>query len=128
MAGKRPAPMGSLIDGIWALRERKRDLEAQTKKIEEEIAAKEEELIARMDQEGVDKSTGKQASVSVSATQQFNIVDFDALAAYVKKTGYFHLFHRRITTDAARELFERHGKVPGLEPFTKRKLNVRTLS
>lgn len=127
-AATRPVPMGSLIDDIWALREKKRELAASIEDIEKTIAEKEELLISRMDQEGVEKSTGKKASVSVAVSQQFNIKDFDSLAAYVKKTGYFHLFQRRITVDAARELFEKHGQVPGLEPFTKRKLNVRTLS
>lgn len=128
MAGKRPETIGTLIDGIWALREEKRDLEAKVKTIEGEIAAKEEALLARLDKENTDKAAGRKASVSVGTSQQFNIQDFDALAAYVKKTGYFHLFQRRITVDAARELFEKHGQVPGLEPFTKRKLNVRTIN
>jgi len=28
---------------------------------------------------------------------------------------------------AARELYETQGSVPGLEPFTRRKLNIRTI-
>lgn len=128
MAGKRPAAMGPLIDGIWEKREHKRKLAAEIEKIEEEIAAMEEALLARMDQEGIDKSTGKKASVGVSEVISANIKDFDEFAAYVKKTGYFHLFQRRVSDVACRELFEKHGKIPGLEPFKKRKLNVRTLS
>jgi hypothetical protein len=128
MAGKRPAAMGPLIDGIWEKREQKRKLAAEIEKIEGEIAAMEEALLARMDQEGIDKSTGKKASVGVSEVISANIKDFDEFAAYVKKTGYFHLFQRRVSDVACRELFEKHGKIPGLEPFKKRKLNVRTLS
>lgn len=129
MAAKaQPQSLGSLIDGIWAKREAKRALESQIKKIEEEVAEMEEALISRLDKEGTDKATGKRASVSISETQVANIVDFEALSAFVKKTGYFHLFQRRVTDTACRELWEQGKQIPGLQPFTKRKLNIRTVS
>lgn len=128
MPVKRPLPLGTLIDTIWAAREAKRKLEADVKTIEGEIAGLEEILLERMDKEGVDKSTGKKATVSVTSTIKANIVDWDALCKFVKKNDYFHLFHRRVADEAARELFETKGQVPGLEPFTKRKVNIRTLS
>lgn len=125
---KQPETMGSLIDGIWAKREAKRALEAQVETISKEIAAMEATLIERLDKEGTDKATGKKASVSISQTQVANIIDFEAFAAYVKKTGYFHLFQRRATDTACRELWEQGKSIPGLEAFTKRKLNVRTVA
>lgn len=128
MAGKRPAPLGALIDGIWALREQKRKLNADLEKLEESIAEQESAVIARLDQEGVDKATGRKASVSVSSNQQFNVVDWEATCEYARKNNFMHIFQRRVTADAVRELFEKKGNVPGLEPFTKRKLNIRTLS
>lgn len=120
--------MGTMIDNLWALREEKRALEAQVEGVEEKIKALEGELIARMDQEGVDKSTGKKASVAVSETVVGNITDFDALCAFVKKTGYFHLLQRRVTDTACRELWEQKKPIPGVEPFTRRRINIRTLS
>lgn len=124
----KPEPLGTLIDGIWSLRESKRALEAQIKELEGKIAEKETALMERLDKEGADKATGKKASVSISETQVANIVDFDALAAFVKKTGYFHLFQRRVADTACRELWEQGKAIPGLEPFTKRRLNVRTVA
>lgn len=123
----RVAPIGPLIDGIWATREKKRALEAEVKILEAEIAIKEEALIARLDQEGVDASRGGRASVSITSTISASIADWDAFTAFVKKTGNFQLFQRRISDPAARELFETKGTVPGLAPFTKRRLNVRSL-
>lgn len=119
--------IGSLIDDIWAKREKKRALEAQLKLVEEDIAADEAKLLERMDKEGVDKSTGKKASVSISETIKPQTVDWDAFIAYVIKTKQGHLVERRPMATACRELWEQKGKIPGLEPFTQRRINVRTL-
>lgn len=124
----RPKPLGTLIDDIWALRESKRNLETQVKDIEASIAESEAALMERLDAEGVDKSTGKKASVSISKSVVATIVDWDTFTAYVAKKKYFHLLQRRVSDTAARELFEQQGQVPGLEPFTKRKVNIRTLT
>ncbi len=128
MAGKKLVPIGPLIDTIWSLRENKRALEAQVKTVEEQIAEHEELLITRMDQEGVDKSTGKKASVSVASETRFNVKDFDAFWDFARKNNYGHLFERRPAKLACMEVLEKKGNVPGLEPYTKRKLNVRTLA
>lgn len=128
MTNKRPTPLGKMIDTIWALREKKRALNTQLEAVEAEIATQEQALLERMDHEGVDKSTGKCASVSVAEHVIGNITDWDEFIKFVKKTGYFHLFQRRITDTACRELWEARKTIPGVEPFTKRKINIRTLS
>jgi hypothetical protein len=126
---KTPAPtMGTLIDGIWSLRESKRALEVQIKEIEEKISANEEALLGRMDKEGVDKSTGKKASVSVVESIVPVTKDWEEFIAFVIKNKYGHLVERRPAVLACRELFEQKGNIPGLEAFRKRKINIRTLS
>src|SRR5688572_11809292 len=124
MAVKNPKPpvatLGTLIDGIWALREAKRKLEAEIKVIEEDVAKAEELLLERMAKEGVDKSTGKYASVAISENVVPVTKDWDAFAAYVLKSKQMHLVERRPATLACRELWEKKGSIPGLEPFTKR--------
>lgn len=120
--------IGARIDGLHNLREKKRALEAQVKTIEAAYAAEETALMTQMEAEGVDKSTGQLASVGISKSIVANIVDWDALTKYVKKTGYFHLFQRRVSDPAARELFELGKPVPGLEPFQRKKLTLSSLS
>lgn len=127
-AKKKAPTIGQRIDTLFSLREQKRALEAQVKVIEEKQAAEEAELMAQMEAEGVTKSTGTQASVGITESIVANIVDWDALCAYVKKKNYFHLFQRRVSDPAARELFQSDGKVPGLEPFTKKKLTLTKLN
>lgn len=126
--GPATPTLGSQIDDLWAMREEKRVLEAKVKVVEAAIATMEEAVIGSLDSQGVDASRGKSASVSITKTTNFNIADFDAFAKYVAKTKFFHLFQRRVSEVAAREVFELKGAVPGLEPYVKRKLNLRSLT
>ena len=123
----KPRTLGALIDALDDAREVKRALAAQTKEAEavyNELAA---EIIAKMDAEDTRKGEGKKAGASITEVVVAEIEDFDALTKYVKRTGYFHLFQRRISDPAFRELQETKGSVPGLKPFTKRNLNLRSL-
>jgi len=127
----RPASVGAMIDQLWSLREQKRKLEADANAVSEKMTDLEETLLARMDSEGVDKATGKLATVSFSHSVVANIVGDDNWAkfhAYIKKTGYFHLLQKRVSEPAYRELLDAGKKVPGAEPFVKKRLNLRTLS
>lgn len=141
----KPAPVGSIIDKMWTLREAKRKLEEQTKSITKEMDELEEELSARMDAEGMAKATGKNASVSytetISATPQGE-EGWAALYTYIAKKKYWHLLERRISAAAYREVLAMLNgqnladldlkkvkkQVPGTLPFTKKRLSLRALS
>jgi hypothetical protein len=125
----KPQPIGSIIDGIFTLREAKRALEADIKEVEEKIATQETMLLERMEKEGVIKSTGKLASASVSEVVSFQIGDFDTFWNYARKNNMGHLFQRRVSDLACRELYDKKGgAIPGLESFKKRRANIRTLA
>lgn len=119
--------MGAKIDAMHALREQKRELEARVKTIEEQSKALEEELMEELKAQGVTASKGSKASCSISETISGNIVDDTKFFAFIKKTGYFHLLQRRVSDAAYRELLEQGKAVPGLEPFTKKRLNLRAI-
>lgn len=122
--------IGSVIDDMWALREKKRKADLVVKGIEEEIAAQETIVFDRLEKEGLKKADGTKASVSIGEATVASVTDWDALWAYAAKNKYFHLFQKRISDPAWRELMEKNkGKgVPGTEAFTKRKLNLRSLT
>ena len=122
--------IGSVIDDMWALREKKRKADLVVKGIEEEIAAQETIVFDRLEKEGLKKADGTKASVSIGEATVASVTDWDALLAYAAKNKYFHLFQKRVSDPAWRELMEKNkGKgVPGTEAFTKRKLNLRSLT
>lgn len=120
--------IGGMTDKLIELRDKKRDLEAKIKEVETEANEITEALMAKADAEGMDKGTGKKGTFSIGTAVVANVTDWDALNAYIKKTGYFHLYQRRVTDTAYRELLDLGKKVPGVEPFSKKRLNLRSLS
>ena len=120
--------LGSSIDDLFKLRERKRLAEETVKAIEVEINAAQEILMERLDKEKLDKATGALASVSISTAITANVEDWDTFNAWVKKTGHFHLYQKRISDAAYREVIDSGKKVPGVQPFSKRRLNLRVIS
>ena len=128
VAHRLTGSIGTMIDAMWAVREHKKALEAQVKETTEKLDAYEEALMAKMQADGLDKATGKNATVSFTSTVAANVEDWDGFYAYIKKTGYFHLLQRRVSDPAYRELLAQNKKVPGVQPFNKTRINLRTLS
>ena len=119
--------IGGKIDKLHQLREQKRALEAQTKLVADEIDGLSLELIQQMDKEGVAKSTGSLATVSISSAVRPSVEDWDAFYAYIHRHKYYHLLERRPSSAGCNELLETKGKIPGIVPFTQRKLNLRSI-
>lgn len=119
--------IGGLIDQMSVLREERRKIAAQDKDLSSQYDALKTQLIDLMDAEGTVKSTGHSASASINETIEFNIQDWDSFMAYLAKQKLYHLVQRRLSGPSVRELFESKGKVPGLEPWTKRDVSLRNL-
>ncbi len=122
-----PTP-GQDIDALFELREKKRKLEASIKDLDGQAALIEERLMESMDQSGIEKMTGSKASVSISSTTVANVEDWDAFLAWIYKTKNGHLLQRRVSDAAWREMVEIKKVVPGTQPFTKKRLNLRATS
>lgn len=119
--------VGAKIDALHALREDKRQLEELLKAKAQEIDLVENELIELMDQQNISKSTGTKATVSITTSTKPSVEDWDAFYAYIHKNKYYHLLERRPSVTGCRELFDTKGKIPGVVPFTQRKLNIRSV-
>ena len=124
---KKPLTMGALIDKMSTVRDQRRIVAEQDKKLKEEYDGLEIQLMDVFDKQATSKGEGKKASASVSNSIIPNVVDWDAFYAYILKNKFTHLLQRRPSTEACRELFETKGKIPGVEPFTKRTINLRNL-
>lgn len=124
----RPATTGAIIDQLWGAREEKRRLEEQVKEVEGAIKGIEETLMERLAAEGLEKATGSKASVSITSTVTADVQDWDAFYPYIAKHKYWHLLQRRPSDPGVRELWDAGKKVPGVVPFTKRRVNIRTLT
>lgn len=128
VAQRLTGSVGSTIDLMHALREEKRAADAVVKTIEEKIAAQEEVLYKLMDAQGLKKAGGSKATASIDSAVVASVDDWDAFWAWVVKKKYFHLIQKRVSNLGYRELLEKGVKVPGVQPFTKRKLTLTSLN
>lgn len=126
-----PAPvltLGASIDKLWALREEKRGHDSASKKVEDQIKALEVTMFEQLDAQETTKSQGKKASISIGETVVGNVEDWEALWPYIAKNKFFHLVQKRVSDPGLRELWALGKKTPGVVPFTKRTLNLRSLT
>lgn len=124
---KKIEAIGPMIDRLEKIRNRKRLIDAQVKDLDEQYKALQAELIDRLDKEGMDKASGKFATVSRKESVVGQLVDWDLLTKYISRSKNFQLFERRISAAAFREIYDKKGSVPGLAPFTKVSLNHTSL-
>ena len=119
--------IGVKIDQLHKNREDKRLLEAKIKELETKADELELELIKQMDKENVSKSTGGKATVSIQASVKPSVESWPDFYSYIQKNKYWHLLERRPAVLACREILDTKGKIPGIVPFTQRKLLLRSI-
>lgn len=124
---KQPQSLGSMIDELDELRDRKRELNAELKDIEATMKALEQEIINELDSQGLKFGGGSKARATISETEVPTVVDWDAFYDYVIENKAPYLFERRVAAAPWRELHEAGEAIPGTEPFTKRSLSLRKL-
>lgn len=116
---------GTTVDKLVGLRNKKRDLEASVKSLEGQIEELQSQLLEEMESAGVDKFSGKLGTVSISTNVVANVEDWDALYPYIAKNKLWQLLQRRVSDPAYRELLDAGKKIPGVQPFSKKRLNLR---
>lgn len=124
---QQPQNLGGKIDAYFELRERKRELETETKAIDEQMKALEAELMSEMDQQGLRLARGRVASISIAESLIPEVLDWDQVHEYIRKNDALHLLEHRVSIPAWRELHESGEPVPGTAPFTRRKASVRKI-
>ena len=122
---KPVAANGATVDQLIKLREKKRDLEASVKSLEGQIEDMQSQLLEQMEASGTDKLSGKLGTASISTSVVANVEDWDALYPYIATNKLWHLLQRRVSDPASRELLDAGKKVPGVQPFSKKRLNLR---
>lgn len=128
-----PLTLGAAADKIYDLREDKRKLDSEVKKVETKIAELTIEIFELLDAQDTRKAEGKRASISVNTAINPSTTDFDATAKFIidgkrgDKYAYAHLLYKRIAAPAYRELRGLGVVIPGQEDFTNRTLSITKL-
>ena len=120
--------IGSLIDKLDAVREKRRVLAEQDKTLAAQYAQLEATIMQRLDADGTQKTSSKKATVSISEVVVAE-VNWELAWPLIAKNP--QLVQRRASDPAFRELYEQKGEKfmakYGMTPFIKRKLNLRSL-
>jgi hypothetical protein len=85
------------------------------------------ELCARGDKLGVDSFKTAAGTAYRNVKRSFNIINWDSLTQYVKETGNFQVFQKRLSPNSVKDIESTDGKLPpGVEPYTEVEFNVRS--
>lgn len=110
------------------VREARKELAARDSALAAEQAELDEQIIAILDEQGLNAlavdAGDARLSLSISETVVPTVTDWTAVYDYIGKTGHFQLFERRMSSAAYRELRALHGELAGVQPFTKRAVNM----
>jgi len=70
---------------------------------------------------------GTKGSVSLGSKLVPAVQDWDLLNAYILENSALHLLERRVATNAYREMQKAGIELPGVVPFAKSNLNLRSV-
>ena len=118
--------LGAAIDKLHGLREEKRNLEAEISKIRKVMEEEEINIFALLEEQDLPGAKGHTATVSITESVVPVLDNDEVFFDHIMKTGDLHLLERRPSVRAYRELRESGEEVPGLRPFTKRTLSLRS--
>lgn len=126
MAGKKvESERVKWIKRRHVLEGKKKELAAQLKAIEDEINDVDNIIVADLtnsDEERVEITGG--IGIRLSRSTMPSVKDWDALYGYIHRHKAYYLLERRVGVTAFRELLEAGKNVPGVETFTKIKVNL----
>lgn len=123
-----PAPLGDLIDAYYKLREDRNQINKQAAAITQDMERLKLAIIEKLDSQKSDLGRGQLATGSIKESIVPTIKDFVDTSKFIYRHKAIHLMETRISAKAYREFLKERGGVPGLEPFTRRDLNVQVRS
>lgn len=116
----------TLIDQLWAIRNERNQLAQQDKDLAQQYNTLKQELIQRLDHEGVNGLKTTKARVTITESEVVSPTDWDAFYDYIKTNDAFYLLQKRPSSTACKELINIQGsEIPGISLITLRDLSLR---
>jgi hypothetical protein len=114
-----------LIVQLGALRTQKKALEYEANEMGKSIELVERDIMAVMDNLGISESKSIAGKVSVGEAVYPQVQNWDEFHQWILENGYLHFLERRAAVLAYREALGQNIPVPGVLPFTKRKITFK---
>jgi hypothetical protein len=116
-------PLAALMSQLREADLKIKRLNDKLKDAKAEKGVLEDAIIAKLEEQGTDSGrVNGLGTVSIRQSVVPNVKNWDDFYGFIKENDYFHLLERRPSAPGCRELFERYGAIPGVEPFNKRTL------
>jgi hypothetical protein len=107
--------LGLGIDALYALREKRLNIEKQVKELKAQEYELRNEILLALGESGLAKASGQMATASVRTSEIPVVTDWDEVYTYIAEHDRFDLMQKRISTIAWRDLKESGTLVPGTE-------------
>jgi hypothetical protein len=114
-----------LIAQLGELRAEKKRLEYDLNEVKKRITAKERDIMDAMDDQQITESRSEAGKVTLGEAVYPQVEDWDAFHNWILENGYLHFLEKRPAVLAYREALEGSIAVPGVLPFTKRKITFK---
>lgn len=105
--------LGQGIDALYALRERRLDIEKQVKEMKQQEYQLRNEILLALGESGLAKASGQMATASVRVSTIPIVEDWESVYAFIVDNDRFDLLQKRLSTVAWRDLAESGTLVPG---------------
>ena len=118
--------LNDLIARLGELRLQKKEYEFQAKEVGKYITAMEYEIMDAMDNQQITESknvAGQKVTLGEAVYPQVD--DWDAFHTWILEMNYLHFLEKRAAVLAYREALNQGIAVPGVLPFTKRKITFK---
>ena len=118
--------LNDLIAQLGKLREHKKRHEFEAREFGKAITAKEHEIMDAMDDQQIMESknaAGQKVTLGEAVYPQ--VEDWDAFHQWIYDNHYLHFLEKRAAVLAYREALGQGIAVPGVLPFTKRKITFK---
>ena len=112
----------TLIAQLGEHRTEKKLLEYKAKEIGKLITSLEHDLMDAMDDQQVTESKSAAGKVRLTEAVYPQVEDWDAFHGWILENNYLHFLERRAAVLAYREALNQGIPVPGVLPFSKRKI------
>jgi len=124
-----PPSIGELIDKLVHIRDQRRLLAEEDKKLTAQYAALEQNVIDDLDKQQLTGGRGSGFTASVTDKTTFSVpeANWATFVAYAVKKKLTHLLYKRVSNPACQEQLELKHELPGVEKFTSRSLSLRKL-
>lgn len=114
-----------IADEVLGIQLKIKKKEDEVKVLEEQETKLKEELRLAAEKEGLTSGGGKKSKWTIAPDTVPQASNWDAFYQYIHDNKYYHLLQRRPAVKACQELWGQSTTIPGIDKFTKMKVNVK---